>query len=95
MHSTQSSNYDLEQQRQRLEALLQTQPQPSSPLINALQQVGHALVRFLTDGQSPRIQARQEGGQLVWRVYDPVSHQTKRFYSEDELRIWLEGRYYE
>ncbi|MEY3296882.1 MAG: hypothetical protein RLZZ597_142 [Cyanobacteriota bacterium] len=93
MNSTHYSNYDLERQRQRLEALVQ--PQPSSPLMQALQQFGQGLVRFLTGGQSPCIQQRWHNGRLVWWVYDPISQRRQRFESEDELRIWLEGRYYE
>lgn len=93
MNSTQYSNYDLERQRQRLEALVQAQP--TSPLVKAMQHLGHALVRFLTNGQSPVIRQRWQHGCLVWQVYDPVSHRTQRFHSEDELRVWLEGRYYE
>lgn len=93
MNSTHYSSYDLEQQRQRLEALVQ--PRPTSPVINALKRAGHTLVRFLTNGQNPYIQQRLQNGCLVWRVYDPMAQQTRRFYSEDDLRVWLETRYYE
>ncbi|MBD2232425.1 hypothetical protein [Phormidium tenue] len=31
---------------------------------------------------------------LSWRAYDPVSRQTTYFTGEDELRQWLEQRYY-
>jgi hypothetical protein len=93
MNSTHYSSYDLERQRQRLEALVQ--PQPTSPVVKALQRMGHTLVRFLTNGHNPHIQQRWQNGCLFWWVYDPMTQQTQRFYSEDELRIWLEGRYYE
>jgi hypothetical protein len=93
MNSTHHSNYDLEQPQQRLEALVRPQPSPS--LIRALQQAGQAMVRFLTNGQDPVIQKHWQRDGLVWRVYDPVTQQNQRFYSEAELRTWLEGRYYE
>ena len=93
MNGTPYSRYDLERQRQRLESLVQ--PQPASPLIKALQRFGQTLVTFLTNGQSPYIQQQWQNGGLVWRVYDPVTQQTQRFYSEDDLRLWLETRYYE
>lgn len=54
-----------------------------------------AIVNFLTADNSPRIRQQMQNGLPVWRVYDPLSNQTKRFYSEAELLAWLEGRYYE
>lgn len=92
MNSTHYSSYDLEQQRQQLETLVRPQP---SPLITALQRCGQTLVQFLTNGHNPCIQQRRQNGTLVWRVYDPMTQQIQRFYSEDDLRIWLEERYYQ
>jgi hypothetical protein len=93
MNSTPYSSYDLDQQRRQLETLVRPQPSPS--LIRVLQQAGHAMVRFLTNGQDPVIRKRWHPDGLVWRVYDPVTQQNQRFSSEAELRVWLEGRYYE
>lgn len=95
MNSTQYSSYDLERQRQQLETLVQQPPQTASPLRKALQTWGMAIVNFLTADNSPRIRQQMQNGLPVWRVYDPLSNQTKRFYSEAELLAWLEGRYYE
>ena len=95
MNSTQYSNYDLERQRQRLETLVQPSTKPLSPVVAALQTLGRQLVNFLTAQPGLRIRQRLHQGYPVWYVYDPVINQTKRFYSEEELRTWLDGRYYE
>jgi hypothetical protein len=39
-------------------------------------------------------QGRDRSGQIYWRVYDPVSDRSIRFSSEQEVRQWLEQRFY-
>ena len=44
----------------------------------------------------PRVwQERDQSGQLYWRVYDPTHDRSISFYSEQEIRRWLEKRYYQ
>ncbi|QQE66826.1 hypothetical protein GFS31_35290 [Leptolyngbya sp. BL0902] len=93
MNSTQYSNYDLEQQRQQLEALVR--PRPSALLRQTLLRLGHACLGWMLPNNSPRIQQRWQNDCTYWTVYDPVTNRTQRFYSENDLRVWLEGRYYE
>lgn len=93
MNSTPYSNYDLERQRQQLEALVR--PQPTAPLRQTLLRLGQACFGWLLPTHGPRIQQRQQNGCVYWTAHDPVTSQTQRFYSEDDLRIWLEGRYYQ
>ncbi len=91
MNSTPYSQSNLERQRQRLEALVQT---PSGRL-NHLKVWGQTILHALTDHRSPRIRQRMVQGQLQWVAYDPVTQQTRYFSTEQDVRIWLEGRYYE
>lgn len=30
---------------------------------------------------------------MIWQIYDPVTGYKARFYTEQEVRIWLEKRY--
>lgn len=39
--------------------------------------------------------AANPAGQLVWKIYDPVTQIRNEFASELDLRIWLEERYYQ
>ena len=93
MNSTQYSKYDLHRQRQRLEALVQ--PQSSFALRPALHHLGHALLAWLAPGNGPRLRQHWQNGTAHWTAYDPVTNQTQRFSSQDDLRSWLERRYYE
>lgn len=46
-------------------------------------------------GSEPKIhQMRNAKGKLIFKVYDPSTQQSNRFESEEEVRIWLEQRYY-
>jgi hypothetical protein len=51
------------------------------------------LVAFLTEGHQPKIRETVSGGNKVWQVYDPATHQKATFHSEDDVRSWLENRY--
>ncbi|HEY9764258.1 MAG TPA: hypothetical protein V6D07_17140 [Trichocoleus sp.] len=66
----------------------------SSSLLTAVKRAGQAFVEFLTSGNDLRIWTRQRNGHLIWHVYDPMTEQRQQFSSEEELRSWLENRYY-
>jgi len=52
-------------------------------------------VSFLTPPTSePRVWCSQDDqGNCYWNAYDPLSNNSIRGVSEDNLRIWLEDRY--
>lgn len=95
---THDSQTLLEQRRQRLEATLrQTTEQivhRPSRLRQVFNHIGHALVHWLTQGDTPRIQRFTQGETEVWKVYDPIDHRTHYFTQEDDVRSWLDQRYY-
>jgi hypothetical protein len=54
-----------------------------------------AILRFLVGSSEPKIWQTQRRDQtLIWHVYDPQTQRSEEFFSEEELRIWLEQRYY-
>ncbi|MDB9528202.1 hypothetical protein PN498_19575 [Oscillatoria sp. CS-180] len=61
-----------------------------------LGQLGQALLNFFVGSQEPRIIAKRDrnGYFLNYEVYDPVSRSRYVFDSEQELRVWLDQRYY-
>jgi len=58
------------------------------------QSLGHQLMSYFSGSSEPQIRQRTYGDQLVWHVYDPTTRQEWQFYSEKEVRVWLEQRYY-
>lgn len=97
---TNSSNYPqpLDQQRQRLEVLIQrpgAAPQGSSPVLQRLMTLGGRVISFLTTNQDLRIWQQTRQGRQIWFAYDPITDQKRQFFSEHELRIWLDSRYYD
>ncbi|NJL49019.1 MAG: hypothetical protein HC929_18115 [Leptolyngbyaceae cyanobacterium SM2_5_2] len=57
---------------------------------------GRSLLVWLCPSMSPRITVRRNRqGQTWFLAYDPVDGQHRRFYSEQDLRIWLDQRYYQ
>lgn len=95
MTITRDHNYDLNRQRQQLEALVQQPTQGDSPLAQTLKQLGDRTMRFFTGQAEPRIWQRTRQGQPTWFAHDPISNRTRQFTSEQEVRLWLEKRYYE
>lgn len=57
-----------------------------------------SLVKFFDSAshdREPKIsQKRDRNGSTYWLLYDPVTRQYTSFASEEEVRIWLEKRYY-
>ncbi|WOD37831.1 hypothetical protein [Nodosilinea sp. E11] len=94
MTTTRDHNYDLHRQRQRLEVLVQP-VQGATTLAQTLKQLGDKTVRFFTGQTEPRIWQRNRQGQLTWFAHDPMTNRTRQFSSEQDVRLWLEKRYYE
>lgn len=54
------------------------------------------LLNIACGSQSPRIRQRIDRlGNRYYRVYDPSSETHRLFTSEEEMRVWLEERYYQ
>ncbi|MBE9156972.1 hypothetical protein IQ265_09045 [Nodosilinea sp. LEGE 06152] len=51
------------------------------------------LTALFIQGHQPKIRETVSGGNKTWQIYDPTTHQKATFYSEDDVRIWLENRY--
>lgn len=64
-------------------------------LFSLVHQIWQYLVTVLAQGQQPKIwQNCDRFGQIWWYGYDPVTGCSICRDSEDEIRIWLEERYY-
>ncbi|MEO1069971.1 MAG: hypothetical protein AAFW95_12765 [Cyanobacteria bacterium J06638_6] len=88
-----TSDYDLS--RQHLETLVQQPSRPSITLGNTLQQLGAKTMKFLTGQTEPRIWQRTRSGNSVWFAHDPITNSTRSFVSEQDVRAWLDNRYYD
>lgn len=87
----------LDLNRQQLEeALQQSQTQSAKNAIaQLLSKAGSTLLSLFVNSDQPRIQATTVNGEQVWKVYDPISGSRAAFTSEQDLRAWLEQRYYQ
>ena len=75
---------------------------PTSPISVAktlgqgLAALGRRMQKKLVGSHEPVIEERRDRtGALYWRVYDPITQDRKFFYSEDDVRVWLDQRYYQ
>ncbi|MGP1384831.1 MAG: hypothetical protein ACTS2F_14795 [Thainema sp.] len=65
-------------------------------LTAVLKQVKAAISKLFDQSQEPRITKRVDRwGNLYFSVYDPIDRSFRVFTSEQEIRIWLEQRYYQ
>lgn len=56
----------------------------------------NSLIAPLMNRSEPRItQKRDRWGNTYYQVYDPVSGFSSAFHTEEEVRIWLDRRYYD
>jgi hypothetical protein len=92
--TTRHPNHDLNRERQRLEALVQPTP-AGLGLKQLLTTLGDNTMKFLTGSNELRIWQRNQNGQSVWFAHDPVTNRTRSFASEQDVRHWLDRRYYE
>ncbi|HBR00157.1 MULTISPECIES: hypothetical protein [Roseofilum] len=61
-----------------------------------LQKLWNYFVAIWWYSDEPRITEKKDrDGNWIYHVYDPLSHQHLMFDSEQEVRVWLEERYYE
>lgn len=94
-----SSNCQAELHRRQLEQLWQTPSavpaKPWQPLRRLGRRLGTWLVKVLTTSDELRIWVCETRDGMLWHAYDPVSGQTRQFTSENELRVWIDQRYYQ
>jgi hypothetical protein len=62
---------------------------------SGLKAMATALMTWLSTGTEPHISKFMQGNTEVWKAYDPVGDRTLYFYEEDELRAWLDHRFYQ
>jgi hypothetical protein len=61
-----------------------------------LHQIWDSLVKVVANNSDPRITQRcDRQGNTYFHVYDPVSGRSSTFGSPEEIRFWLEERYYQ
>lgn len=60
-----------------------------------LNQAAQGLMHWLTDGSMLRVSRVTQQGNEVWKVYDPITSHTRYFAQEEDLRVWMEERYYQ
>lgn len=61
----------------------------------AIKAIGDKIATFLTTGNELHVWKNQQHGHVIWHVYDPMTERKEQFFSEEELRFWLEQRYYQ
>lgn len=73
-------------------------PVPSRPSARSgrWSQWGHALLKYFVGSKEPQISTHyDDAGNPFYVVYDPVAHQRYTFDTEQAVRTWLDGRYYQ
>ena len=91
------SNYILIDSQQLDRLIEREQPSKQNSIkLPTLKQLWNSILDALTRSSEPKIyQKRGYNGNLYFEVYDPIAHQTSTFNSEQEVRIWLDQRYYQ
>ncbi|MEA5450497.1 hypothetical protein VB780_18090 [Leptolyngbya sp. CCNP1308] len=92
--TTRTTNSELNRQRQRLETLVQPTPRALG-LSQVFRSLGDRLLNFFTGTEELRIWQSTRNGHQVWFAHDPITNRTRSFYSEQDVRQWLDNRYYE
>ena len=83
--------------REKLERLFhktEQSPIKSCKLLLVFTRLWQSLSKVFKVNDEPYIRLVANRGQTWWLVDDSLNNQFLRFYSEQEVRIWLEERYY-
>jgi len=90
------------QEYQRLELISSQSTKPTikptivTKVVTSLRNIWQALLTYSLTNPELRVWTTTDAtGQLVWKVHDPVTQARMEFASEQDLRIWLEERYYQ
>lgn len=62
---------------------------------NWLQKLFKVTLIFFNATNEPVIQEHRTISKAFWTIYDPQTNQRHIFHSEQEIRVWLENRYYQ
>ncbi|GAB4237220.1 MAG: hypothetical protein Kow00121_64350 [Elainellaceae cyanobacterium] len=83
---------------QELDTLLEKAPVANRPSVRfpSLEQLWNLLLDTFAKGSEPRIyQKRDRYGKVFFQVYDPISGRSSTLDSEQQVRMWLDQRYYD
>lgn len=61
-------------------------------IVNALEKVSRNLAKRRVEPQI--VQKHNLQGNTYWQIYDPISTSHRSFSSKQEVRAWLDSRYY-
>ena len=90
--NNQSINY------QELELMLQKQSnkKAKSSFASELNRIWNGIVQWITTTHELTIDSHKDKfGNTYWTIHDPLLGHKISFDSETEVRIWLDGRYYQ
>ncbi len=65
-----------------------------SQLPSKLQKAWQDLIQALTTSFELQVWQTQKNGQVCWHAYDPKTGRSACFGCEDDMRVWIEQRYY-
>ncbi|WAL61704.1 hypothetical protein [Thermocoleostomius sinensis] len=65
-------------------------------LRRSFERIWNLLLSAFAESSEPKIyQKHDRDGNVYFKVYDPVTHQTEILTTEQEVRVWLDQRYYQ
>lgn len=83
---------------QELELIFSAEPIPQAEkpkFVLWLSNIWQQFAKTLIQSEQPMIRlSKNKAGEIRWSVYDPITGWDVILYSEEEVRIWLEQRYY-
>lgn len=89
------SRQSLEQSLERLLSATSAAHYPNRAKQAWLKPLLTKFLNFMTGNESIQIvQRRDRYGDTYWDAYDPATHSHHRFDTEQEVRIWLDQRFY-
>ena len=69
--------------------------QTKASIFLALKRAFQILIQHFNTGNELRVWTTiDRSGKITWHAYDPVSDRRALMHSEDEMRTWIEQRYY-
>lgn len=81
------------QEYQTLEMIPQ---RPSQRRQSQLNKIWQSIVTFFAASEEPHVwKGLNQAGQSMWKAYDPITHQSADYETEEEMRAWLEERHYQ
>lgn len=83
-------------QLEHLEHEIEYQVKPNFSFITWLIDCYQTFLNIGFDSQKLKVwQKSDRQGHTYWKVYNPTTHQTMYFSSEEEVRIWIDRSYYQ